>query len=185
MKYKKSFGYLLLVITLVIVFTAVKNSKQAERDELLNSVIIIEEPVSFDIDRAEKAAKSPQGVRFVALTKMQRELFRTVIIRQLQMKEKLQFVEDFNWDSDNPKDWEILDFQLEILCPKLLENNSKNSELSKVLDEKIRLAKHPNVIAELFDGDAKNTSVVEQDRDNQKVLMDDSQEYYEAMCTSH
>ena len=116
---------------------------------------------------------------------MQRELFRTVIIRQLQMKEKLQFVEDFNWDSDNPKDWEILDFQLEILCPKLLENNSKNSELSKVLDEKIRLAKHPNVIAELFDGDAKNTSVVEQDRDNQKVLMDDSQEYYEAMCTSH
>jgi hypothetical protein len=54
-----------------------------------------------------------------------------------------------------------------------------------VLDEKIRLAKHPNVIAELFDGDAKNTSVVEQDRDNQKVLTDDSQEYYEAMCTSH
>ena len=136
-----------------------------------------------DFARMDKGVKSSQGIRFVALIKMQNEIGKMTLSNARSMREESQFIENFNWDTDSPEEWELLDSQLETLCPKLLENNSRFSELSKILDEKVVLAKHPNVITELFGGDAQKAAVTEQFRDSQKRIMDDEKEGYEIFCT--
>jgi hypothetical protein len=199
MNNKKIFGYILVVIVLAVIFATFENSEQAKRDDVLNTLLNIEESTTIDntlaladaqkakaledFDLMEKSIKSPQGKRFVELTKIQNEIGTRTSENGRNMVEELRFIESFDWDSNVQGEWNLLNSNLETLCPKIAENNLQFDNLLSILDEKVSLAKHPNVVTELFGGDPKNAAMMEQLRDSQKRIMDSEKEGYKALCT--
>ena len=200
MNNKKIFRYILVVIVLAVIFATFENSEQAKRDDVLNTLLNIEESTTIDntlaladaqkakalkdFDRMEKSVKSPQGKRFVELTKIQNEIGTRTSENGRNMVEELRFIESFDWDSNVQGEWDLLNSNLETLCPKIAENNLQFDNLLSILDEKVSLARHPNVVKELFGGDTKNAAMMEQLRDSQKRIMDSEKEGYKALCTA-
>lgn len=195
---KKLFPYILVVIVLAVIFATFENSEQAKRDDVLNTLLTLEESTTIDNTLAladaqkvkaledfglmEKSVKSPQGQRFVELTKMQNEIGIRTSENGRNMVSELRFMENFNWESNVQEEWDLLNSYLKTLCPKLAENNLQLNNLLRILDEKVSLAIHPDVVREVFDGDIKNAAMMEQLRDSQKRIMDSEKEGYKALC---
>jgi len=198
MNNKKLFPYILVVIVLAVIFATFENSEQAKRDDVLNTLLTLEESTTIDNTLAladaqkvkaledfglmEKSVKSPQGQRFVELTKMQNEIGIRTSENGRNMVSELRFVENFNWESNVQEEWDLLNSYLKTLCPKLAENNLQLNNLLRILDEKVSLAIHPDVVREVFGGDIKNAAMMEQLRDSQKRIMDSEKEGYKALC---
>ena len=77
------------------------------------------------------------------------------------LADDLQFIENFNWETDNQLEWKLLESRLEVLCPQLDSYHAQFSKIISILDEKVALADHPDVIKELFDGDTDMAAMLE------------------------
>ena len=130
----------------------------------------------------EQSAKSKAAVHFMALTKSQNQLADKAREDLASMAADVQFIENFNWETDKQLEWDLLESRLEVLCPQLDSYHTQFSKIISILDEKVALVDHPDVIKELFDGDKYMPAMLEQFRASQKTILESSEVGYQNLC---
>lgn len=192
---------LLFIAGFAIIFAINSYFSQAANNALLDRVHSIEHSTSIDntmeavdaqisialagFSRMERAAKSQGAMRFVELTKSQNELSISAREDMDTMSDDIRFLESFNWDTDSPEALDLLDSRLAKLCPKTKDYNLVLSNIITILDEKVILAQQPDVINELFAGDAAMVKIIGEFRASQNRVLEGQKITYQNLCNAH
>ena len=127
-------------------------------------------------------AKAEVSVRFVELSESQNKVGLEAREILHNMVDHVKFLENFNWETESQNDIDALLVRLEALCPQMEIYNSKFNRLISILDEKIILASHPNVIKELFKGDNDFIFKLKQFKESQERILEAEKESYQFLC---
>lgn len=200
MNYLLAIASFLLLAAGTYLFTYEYDSSYTASTEALDTALALENATSIEntlelvdaqhsealkgFSSMEQLAKSKAAVHFMALTKSQNQLAGKAREDLASMADDLQFVENFNWETHNQLEWELLESRLEVLCPQLDSYHAQFSKIISILDEKVALADHPDVIKELFDGDTDMAAMIEKLRASQKNILESDKVGYQSFCVN-
>lgn len=198
MKYPEKI--IIIIIMLIGAFYLIDyyNLNNSPVDELVTEIHAIENAATIDesleaVDKQhknaisgftelEQKAKSPIAVKFIELTASQNQI--AIKSREFlgNMVDDLRILEEFNWETENKTDLEFIESHLTELCPKLDSYYDGMSTIISILDEKIVLSYHPDVLNELFDNDSSITAVLKEARSSQERLIKKEKANLELIC---
>lgn len=173
---------------------------ESTKEQVLEAALALESPTSIDnslellddqhasalsgFSDLEQAAKSKAAVQFVAATRRQNELAAEMRESIANMADGFRFLESFNWDTDVKAELQLLESNLVALCPQIDNYITQGSRLIAILDEKVRLTDHPDVISEVFEGDAAWSETLKQFRESQNRIVEREKLAYLSFCVS-
>lgn len=178
------------------------NLNNSPVDELVTEIHAIENAATIDesleaVDKQhknaisgftelEQKAKSPIAVKFIELTASQNQLAINgrEFMTNSGLADDIRYLENFNWETNNEEELEILQTRLDKLCPKIQSNQDLLGSIISIIDEKIILSYHPDVQNELFDGDSSFVELLIELRDSQKRIMEKEKSAYQMLCVT-
>jgi hypothetical protein len=202
MKHPEKIIIIIIIIMLIGAYYLIDyyNLNNSPVDELVTEIHAIENAATIDesleaVDKQlknaisgftelEQKAKSPIAVKFIELTASQNQLAINGQEFMTNLADDIRYLENFNWETNNEEELEILQTRLDKLCPKIQSYQDLLGSIISIIDEKIILSYHPDVQNELFDGDSSFVELLIEFRDSQKRIMEKEKSAYQMLCVT-